>query len=747
MSEGHVLHHDFEAATFTPAEVEEYIPLSLASKTIHDVTTEFTDYRTQQTAYADRLNTFYQNAISQTTQHYESLINTARMKAVRHIEIKQKQIEKLGAEIVAQNEKIDELRDNLAAMTLQHQEDEKSLKSHPAVQQLEEQARQHNIEVDRLTQSRQMAIEECQTLKSSLASLSQEKWEILAQNKILESEKQSLVDENLTLSRDMNALRETLTEQSAKMEVSDEDRLKMLTALEKPQHHPTLSEAQHSLSSAEKIELSHLQAEVIKLNCAIALHYIVSTVSEMQYHHLPLMQQNTYDPSTTIMECQRYAKSLTTIRDNLKVLGEKVKQANKVKESAKNSIKIWVAEFKAANGRDPDKTDKMVVKDRYVAYKNITTKLEEYEAEVKNLEKEEMVAEEAITNIKQITSSDANLSARIDKILSSNGKDDYGSGISSSSSVFDSPLPSKPSVQASDSLTTAIAQEAPTTALLATVSEDREQIYYYKLEAQRLREKCQVLEEKLSTVSQTGAQGPISDNNTLTISEEAATQQEEINATETPISKAVETSTSQQATPNKSTELINEGGPLGSKSEAVMEDAQLPSSEPPPASLTGQIVVTEKNEGDIHLIEKMEEEIYELKKDLKGALDEREKMKTEKDDIALHLENIIKEKRSDVIQRQEEELSKLRTEVGTLTETNSTLQTEKKKNDMKLAEFKERFEHAESELKLRSMEGNPADHRVQLMAQIGKQREDIVMKSKAATAGWVRAHMRIYIYI
>lgn len=752
MSEGHVLHHDFEAATFnpSPSEVKEYIPLSLAAKKLHDVTSDFSEYRSQQTAYADRLNSFYQNALSQSTQYYESLVNKTRTKALRHIEIKQKQIDELTKEISARDEKIEELRDSLAAMTMLHQEDQRSLQSHPAAKQLEEAVNQHAIEIERLTQSKQVIVDECQTLKNSLASLSQENWEVKAHLQLLDSEKQSLVDENLNLNREIYTLRATLVEQSEKMEVKEEDRQKMLSALEQKPHHHSTVEAHRPLPSSKEMDTSQLQSAIVTLNCEITLQSIISAIIERHQSSTPEIITNDnsiptgYNPSSILEDCQRLAVSLASIRDNLKILNTKVQEATEVKNSAKNSIKIWVSEFKATNGRDPDKSDKIVVKDRYLAYKNITTKLEQYQDEVNNLEKEENQVEEAIANIKQLTAGNADLTSRIDRILSSGGRDNgIISDLNSISSPQESsvePVPPEHAesqqVTRGNSIVTHTLSETET--VTATMSKN--------VESLPDESKTIATEDILSVQSATPSTPLVPIVMTTSLTESTPIVNPEGAPDESSQTPAVI-----QSLPGAVDDNLNVAG-VNSKiqPEAVLENSiQVSTENPSPPRALDAVAV--RSEEDSKLFEKMEEEIYELKKELKTAQEERDKMNMEKDNISSRLEAIIKEKRSDVIKRQEEELNTLRIELSTLTESNTILQTEKKKNDMKLIEFRERFEQAEKELKLRSADdsANPNDHKSQLMAQIGKQREDIVMKSKAATAGWVRLQIcsREYMYI
>ena len=93
-----------------------------------------------------------------------------------------------------------------------------------------------------------------------------------------------------------------------------------------------------------------------------------------------------------------------------------------------------------------------------------------------------------------------------------------------------------------------------------------------------------------------------------------------------------------------------------------------------------------------------------------------------------------------MVKRYEEEIERLSLSQSVLNERIAALTAEKVKADAKLKELQGRAELAEGELKerdVREQQGmDVKDEKVQLKGQISKQREQIILKAKAATAGW-----------
>ena len=139
-------------------------------------------------------------------------------------------------------------------------------------------------------------------------------------------------------------------------------------------------------------------------------------------------------------------------------------------------------------------------------------------------------------------------------------------------------------------------------------------------------------------------------------------------------------------------------------------------------------------------IEELEEEVYNLRLELAELEAQNNVNASERKMLSEQLDALIKEKRTDVVAQFEEEIKTLRSELFANKETLANLKEEKLKNETKIKELKERAEKAETELKERDelelKALNPADEKTVLKDTVAKQREDIIMKSKAATAGW-----------
>lgn len=139
-------------------------------------------------------------------------------------------------------------------------------------------------------------------------------------------------------------------------------------------------------------------------------------------------------------------------------------------------------------------------------------------------------------------------------------------------------------------------------------------------------------------------------------------------------------------------------------------------------------------------IEELEEEVYNLRLELAELEAQNNVNAAERKSLNEQLEVLIKEKRTDVVAQFEDEIKSLRLELLENKESLANLKEEKMKNETKIKELKERAEKAEGELKERDeiefKKLNPTDEKTLLKDTVAKQREDIIMKSKAATAGW-----------
>lgn len=140
------------------------------------------------------------------------------------------------------------------------------------------------------------------------------------------------------------------------------------------------------------------------------------------------------------------------------------------------------------------------------------------------------------------------------------------------------------------------------------------------------------------------------------------------------------------------------------------------------------------------MLEQLEDNLFQHKEEIQSLLKQHQTVMSEKAFLETQLEILIKEKRTDVIARYEEDIKNLKRKEAELNEKVTTLNTEKVKNETKISELKDRSDKAELELRERDARElkvlNPQEEAYKLKGEINKQRDQIIMKSKAATAGW-----------
>ena len=140
------------------------------------------------------------------------------------------------------------------------------------------------------------------------------------------------------------------------------------------------------------------------------------------------------------------------------------------------------------------------------------------------------------------------------------------------------------------------------------------------------------------------------------------------------------------------------------------------------------------------VLEQLDNQIFDLKEQLSKLKLVNQEIETQKNFINQQLQALINEKRTDVLKRFEDELAELNKKSTELNETVTRLTIDKEKLDTRVTELKERAESAEHELRERDAREQhslqPNDEQILLKEQIKKQRDQIILKSKAATAGW-----------
>lgn len=139
-------------------------------------------------------------------------------------------------------------------------------------------------------------------------------------------------------------------------------------------------------------------------------------------------------------------------------------------------------------------------------------------------------------------------------------------------------------------------------------------------------------------------------------------------------------------------------------------------------------------------LERLEDQLYEAQQAANAAAQQHALLVTEHEFVSNKLEELIKEKRTDIVKRYEEEMERLGQSEKDLTEKVTMLTGERIRLDARVKELTSRAETAESELKERDARElaalSPQEEKTVLKTQINKQRDQIVLKSKAATAGW-----------
>jgi chromosome segregation ATPase len=139
-------------------------------------------------------------------------------------------------------------------------------------------------------------------------------------------------------------------------------------------------------------------------------------------------------------------------------------------------------------------------------------------------------------------------------------------------------------------------------------------------------------------------------------------------------------------------------------------------------------------------VEQLDDQLYQLKQEYERVVAEKEKNEVERAFLATQVDTLVKEKRTDVVKRYEEDIERLKETHSVLNEKIATLTAEKVKNEARIKELLGRVDMAEAELKERDSKDvlglDVKDEKVLLKGQISKQREQIILKAKAATAGW-----------
>lgn len=158
------------------------------------------------------------------------------------------------------------------------------------------------------------------------------------------------------------------------------------------------------------------------------------------------------------------------------------------------------------------------------------------------------------------------------------------------------------------------------------------------------------------------------------------------------------------------------------------------------------VVLTEATDGGVAGIS--EEELaairhewdLEIEQEMQALTAQVASMTLQRDQLQILLDNVKNETRTDVIKRLEDELAAKQESLSALTEASMKAKANDTKRNTKIEELRERAERAEAELVERDerylRDLSESEEKRLLAEQVAKQREDIILKSQAATSGW-----------
>jgi DNA repair exonuclease SbcCD ATPase subunit len=151
-------------------------------------------------------------------------------------------------------------------------------------------------------------------------------------------------------------------------------------------------------------------------------------------------------------------------------------------------------------------------------------------------------------------------------------------------------------------------------------------------------------------------------------------------------------------------------------------------------------VAAEVSDSQMLLIESYEERIHDFTQELTSLVAEKNKLVEDKAFVSQQLQELIAEKRTDVVKRLQDQVSSLEEQNYQLTLSQASIKAMNTKLENTSKELEWRCNSLESEVRERDrveLENlGEANEKYALKTLINKQREDIAMKSKVATSGW-----------
>ena len=159
--------------------------------------------------------------------------------------------------------------------------------------------------------------------------------------------------------------------------------------------------------------------------------------------------------------------------------------------------------------------------------------------------------------------------------------------------------------------------------------------------------------------------------------------------------------------------------------------------------IAAKLMITEleaAHHHDVQTIEQLDDELFKMKQTCDNMMGENARLEMDKQLLTSEVKLLVETKRTDIVKKYEEQIEQLHLNESELKEKIANLTAEKLKNEVKITEFKNRADAAEIELRERDEREqkllDPKDEKALLKGQIIKQRNDIILKGKAATAGW-----------
>jgi chromosome segregation ATPase len=168
---------------------------------------------------------------------------------------------------------------------------------------------------------------------------------------------------------------------------------------------------------------------------------------------------------------------------------------------------------------------------------------------------------------------------------------------------------------------------------------------------------------------------------------------------------------------------------------AVREVSGIATAKPPMPSTEG-----DNSGANPMAITLSQETIDAFEREKQELLERIKAISSEKDQLQSKVDGIISETRTDLVKRLEEEVNEKLAAIASLNETIASSKADKFKLETRVNELSERVTTAERELKeheeryIKSL--TESEEKRMLAEKIAQQREDIIQKTKAATAGW-----------